>query len=211
MRRVVARQVYIFNIVSYVLLVGTLIAVATVYLYGRYTQNALATAIVDYNTAIAGFDQTALDEVIEFDERLRHTTELIGGAPAITAALAVVESATIDTVQFIDLTLTYTGQNELKLVATIKTDTFDSVLFQRQMYESSEQIKTVKLEEVAIEFIQPDEEENTRGGTTVGFTATFTIDGEALTATSTAPIVPTTTPTVGRPTTAPPADIATSS
>lgn len=172
-RRTATRQVYLFTIISYVILFSTLIAVAALFIYGRLTTSTLAKAVSAYNTEIASFNQDTMHEVIELDERLARTGELLDANISLRAALAVIEAATIDTVQFSEVAFERGDGNQVKLDATVTTDSFDSVLFQREMYEEAERLTGVSIEDVKIEFIQADAENGIPQSTTVGFSALF--------------------------------------
>lgn len=208
-RRAVSRQVYVFTLVSYTLCIATLLAVAGVYLYGRYTTQTLVATITKYENLTASFDEAAMEEVIEVDERLRHASDLIDRTVSISAALAILEAATVDTVQFTDLSFTQESKTELVLEASVVTDSFDSVLFQRNIYEADKEITAVTLDEVSVKFSSPDIEGGEAGGkTAVSFSARFSINPNTvpiLKATSTVATssVPTTGPTSLVPVTVP--------
>lgn len=172
-RRTATRQVYLFTVISYVVLFATLIAVAALFIYGRLTTSALAKAVSAYNTEIASFKQDTMHEVIELNERLARTGELLDANISLRAALAVIEAATIDTVQFNEVGFERGEGHQVKLDATVTTDSFDSVLFQREMYEEAERLTGVSIEDVEIEFVQADSESGIPESTTVGFSALF--------------------------------------
>lgn len=174
-RRTSTRQVYLFTIVSYVILFATLLAVAGLYIYGRLTTRTLAESVSAYNTEIASFNLKTMHEVIELNERLARTSELLDANISLRAALAVIEAATIDTVQFQEVAFERGEGNQVNLDATVTTDSFDSVLFQRDMYEEAERLTGVSIEDVAIEFVQADTESGTPERTTVGFSALFNL------------------------------------
>ncbi len=206
-RRVATRQVYVFTIASYVVLFATLIAVAALYIYGRLTASTLAKAVQEYDTEIASFEVDKMHEVIELHERLSHTRDLLDANISMRAALAVLEAETIDTVQFSNLTFTRGEGNQVQLDAVVQTDTFDSVLFQREIYEEADKLIGVSVDNVVINFVRADSEGDASGETTVGFSAVFDVSPSALAyqpavvassseaeTTSSGPTTPTSTP-----------------
>lgn len=172
-RRTATRQVYLFTVISYVVLFATLTAVAGLFIYGRLTSSTLGKAVQEYNSEIASFKVDTMHEVIELHERLARAEELLEANISLRAALAVIEAATIDTVQFNEVAFERGEGNQVQLDATVTTDSFDSVLFQREIYEEAERLTGVSLEDVEINFVQANPESGTPAETTVGFSAMF--------------------------------------
>ena len=180
-QRGATRQVYIFTIISYVLLIAALLAAAGVYLYDRYSKRVLSNEVQNLSTAIASFNQDDMDRVIELDERLRAAENQIKARVSLRAVLMVLENATIDTVQFSNLDLSRTTDNEIEVKANINTDSFDSVLFQRRIYEAASDIASVKVRDVKMNFAK-DGDTNTTAekSSTVNFSATFAVNDDAV-------------------------------
>jgi hypothetical protein len=208
-KTVVARQVYVFSVIAYVLFVAALLSVAGMFLYDRYTDQKLAAAIDEYNTAINTFDQKAMADVIEFGERLRYTRTLLDGMVSVPAVLQILEASTVNTVQFKSLTLAQNAQRNFTLEASAVTDSFDSVLFQRGIYEADKKITAVALSNVEVEFTTDTESlaEAAQGKTVLTIEAT--VVPSTLSAGSSTPATPV-GPSVVAPTTQP-SSLATSS
>lgn len=179
-RRAASRQVYILNIVSYLLLISALIAVAAVFVYDRYTQRALANEIESLNKEVADFNVEDMESLVDLNEQLAATERLLDMNVSLRAVLAVVEDSTIDTVQFETLGFTRVSANDIKLDATIITDSFDSVLFQRTMYEEAKKLRAFELKDVQIS-LAGAEPGAAITKNSVSFTALFTVNpGEVL-------------------------------
>jgi hypothetical protein len=179
-RRTASRQVYLLTIVSYLLIIAALIAVVSLFLYDKFTLRKVGEAIEAYDRAIASFNVDDMHEVIELNERLSAADKLLDGNVSLRAALAIIEDTTIDTVQFSDLVFTRTPENDIALEAMITTDSFDSVLFQRDMYEEAEKIATVELKDVAITFATTDVDTSGAETTKVGFSALFSVNPDTV-------------------------------
>jgi hypothetical protein len=179
-RRAASRQVYILTLVSYLLIISALMAAVGVFAYDRYTQSVLASEIESLNKEIADFNAEDMERVVDLNERLQAATTLLDMNVSLRSVLAIIEDATIDTVQFESLKFTRVGASDIKLDATIITDSFDSVLFQRQMYEGAKKLSTVTLEDVQIT-LESDEEGGGKPKNSVSFTALFSVNpSEAL-------------------------------
>lgn len=169
-----------FTIVSYVVLFATLIAVGALFLYSRLTTTELATVIQEYNDKTAQFDVQAMDSVIETNERLRQTRELLQKTISVPITLAILEAATIDTVQFESLSMLREDDNSIQLEAEITTDSFDSVLFQRTVYEKAEAIAGITVSGVTIDLNAGGDEEGAPRETRVQFSALFSLPADRL-------------------------------
>lgn len=202
-RRGNARQVYVFTIISYTLLVASLVAVAAVFLYDRYTKRVLAEEVTSLSKAIASFSPEDMNKVIELDERLRSTETKLENSISVSAVLGILEKATIDTVQFTDLQFSRDEDKNIAVSAGITTDSFDSVLFQRGIYEAATDLATVRVEEVEID-LGGDINENGVPLTgplqpVVRFSGVFSVSNDAVryeAPTSTPAILPTPSSTV---------------
>jgi hypothetical protein len=197
-RRAATKKVYLFTVLSYVILFATLAAVGGLFFYSRLTTTELAAVIQEYNKKTAQFDVAAMDSVIEANERLRQTRELLQKTISIPTTLAILEAATIDTVQFESLTLRREDENRIQIETEIETDSFDSVLFQRSVYEKAESIAGITVSDVTINLNAGSGEEDAPRETRVQFSALFEFPSERLSvrATSTPSVVEPTGPGV---------------
>ncbi len=192
-RRSVARQLYVFTIVAYALMIAALLATAGVFLYQRYTVSVLKDVVTRYEAATQDFDVEAMQDVTELDTQLVLAQQLFSGTLSIPTIFEIIEDATIDTVQFNNVTLAREAGNTIALEASVTTNSFDSVLFQRRMYEGADRLKTVELNDVAIEFAGEEGEGGSAAGrTTVSFAAVFGVNAAAFAPTTT-PAIPATT------------------
>jgi hypothetical protein len=172
-RRASTRQVYLFTVLSYVVFFSSLVAVAALFIYSHLTTQNVAQVVSEYNSEIASFNQGNLHKVIELDERLNRTADLLNTTISLRTALAVIDAATIDTVQFQQLAVERGEGNQVMLDAVVSTDSFDSVLFQRRIYEQADRLAGVSISGVAIQFLQADTESGTPQRSKVGFSALF--------------------------------------
>ncbi|MBY0309941.1 hypothetical protein K2Q16_02235 [Patescibacteria group bacterium] len=178
-RRAASRQVYILTLVSYLMIITTLIAVVGLFIYDRYTQTALANEIEALNKEISDFNAEDMEALVDLNEQLEAAESLLDQNVSLRAVLAIVERATIDTVQFKSVEFTRVGGNNIQLDATIITDSFDSVLFQREMFEQVEKIEAIELQDVSITLAgsEPDDEVTKN---TVSFTALFSVNSDEV-------------------------------
>lgn len=195
-RRNPSRQVFILAVFSYALIIAALLAAGGLFAYQRYTERVLATEVQEYNTEIASFKTDEYQKVVALSEQIGLAKKLLDGRVSMATVLEIVASSTIDTVQFTETKLERLESGDVSFEGTALTDSFDSILFQRRIYDEAARIATVELKDVAIEFGSADEDNQT----TVTFSAVFSLkkDEVSVVAATTTParvIVPNTVPT----------------
>lgn len=143
-----SRRVYVFTLISYVLLFATLLATAGMYLYLRQLDKQLDKEIIAFNNEINSFSEEKMQEVLVFDDRLQQAGTRLNHSISVTAIFKAIEAATIDTVLVESLSLERVADEKYVLTAAIKTDNFDSTIFQRGEYLRAQTIEQVVIEDV---------------------------------------------------------------
>lgn len=150
-KKAAKNRVYLFTLVSYILLFTTLIATAGVYFYNRYVDQQLQVAIADLNTEISSFKQADMERVQAFDLRLRQAKDRLDNSVSVSSIFEALESATINTVRIADLSIKRNADTEFELDASIETNTFDSSLFQRGVFERNKVVESIEIENIDIQ------------------------------------------------------------
>lgn len=149
-RQVVSRQVHVFTVISYVLFFGALAASAGVFLYSRHIDNQLRQEVVALDSAIANFSNEKMDQVTAFNLRINQAQARIENSVSAVSIFESLEDSTAQAVEINSLTLKRVEDEKFLLTAEINTDTFDSALFQRGLYERNSVIETVAFEDVGL-------------------------------------------------------------
>lgn len=149
-RQVVSRQVHLFTVLSYVLFFGALTASAGVFLYAKHTDKQLRTEIVALDTAIANFSNEKMEQVKAFNTRLIQAQERVGNSVSAVSIFESLEASTAQAVSLQGLTLKRIEDEKFLITAEVNTDTFDSALFQRGLYERNSIIEAVAFEDVSL-------------------------------------------------------------
>ncbi len=147
-RSTVSRQVYVFTIVSYVLMFATLLSVGGVYLYSKLLDQQLNDEIAKLNTAINSFSESDMQEVLEFDNRLQQASGRLNNSVSMVSVFGALEAATVNTVKIASLSLEREQDEKFILEANIETDSFDSTLFQRDIYQQNQAVDAVTFSDV---------------------------------------------------------------
>ncbi|MCA9366816.1 hypothetical protein KC887_00955 [Candidatus Kaiserbacteria bacterium] len=145
-RKVVSRRIYTVTIVSYVLLFSTLLAAAGVFAYKLYVTRQLTDEIASLSDEINRFDNSELQRVKDFDARLALAANRVSQNVSVASLFTALESATIGTVSFDKLALVRNGDTDITVDAAIRTDTFDSSMFQRSVFKDNAVVSGVTVE-----------------------------------------------------------------
>lgn len=196
--RIVSKQIYLLSILSYVLISISLVASAGIFFYQYQTDKVLASEKKDLNEAIAKFKQDDMDSVIALDERLQAIETLVADNLSFRTVLKIIEDSTIDTIRFLGATIKRDDTNKITLEADIETDSFDSVLFQRGIYEQATAIGSIEVEDVQIALAPSGADGSTVANTPrISLAAVFSVDPGTI------PYVPSSTDEVAPPTIVP--------
>jgi hypothetical protein len=140
-----SRPVYVFTIVSYILMFSTLIATGGVYFYGKVVDKQLNNEIAALNTEISSFSESEMQRVLEFDLRLTQASNRLNNSVSVASVFEALEDATIATVKVAALDLIRENDERFILSAEIETDSFDSTIFQRGVYQRNQTISEVNI------------------------------------------------------------------
>ena len=149
-RQVVSRQVHIFTVLSYVLFFGALAASIGVYLYSRHVENQLRGEVVALDTAIANFSNEKMEQVKAFNTRLNQAESRINNSVSAVSIFESLEDSTALAAVLESLILKRSADEKFLITAEINTDSFDSALFQRGLYERNAMLETVAFEDVGL-------------------------------------------------------------
>lgn len=140
-----SRPVYVFTIISYVLMFATLIATAGVYLYSQVVDKQLNKAVADLNSEISSFNESDMQRVLEFDLRLSQAKNRLNNSVSVASVFDALEDATIDTVRIANLDLKREDDERFVLETSIETNSFDSTIFQRGIFQRNQIINDVEI------------------------------------------------------------------
>ena len=147
-RSVSTRRVYVFTLISYVLLFSALIAAGGVYFYKQMVDENLTKEITLLNNEISTFSEANMRRVLEFDGRLQQAQSRLDATISLPTMFSALEAATAQTVQVTALEIVRENEEKLVLTGTMLTSSFDSAIFQRQMYKDNETVSSVAVTEI---------------------------------------------------------------
>lgn len=175
-RRIVSHQVYVLSILSYTLVVIALIGATGIFFYDLYAKRALAAEQATLSEEVKVFSQSDMDTVTALDARLGATADLVTSNISFRGVLEAIEDSTIDTIRFLDLSITNKDNAHIALDASIETDTFDSAIFQRSVYARAENIASITVDDAKIALGGNPAEPGVTTKPVISLTALFTVD-----------------------------------
>lgn len=192
-RQAVSRQVHVFTVLSYVLFFGALAASLGVFLYSSHIDNQLRQEVVALDTAIANFSNEKMDQVTAFNLRIKQAQARIANSVSAVSVFESLEDATAQSIVIDSLALKRVEDENFLLTAEISTDTFDSALFQRGLYERNSIIETVTFEEIGLGKDKAEEGSSSSG---VSFKAELQVPLSSVPYTTDSTFIPVTEQTV---------------
>jgi hypothetical protein len=137
---------------------SSLVASVGVFFYQKHVETQLQQQVAELNTAIADFSQEDMDEVRMFNNRLTQARERLEKGVSIVSILDALEASVLQAVSFEELNLVRADAGDIELEASITTDSFDSALFQRGVFERSNAVNSMSVEDLALESQTSSEE-----------------------------------------------------
>jgi hypothetical protein len=150
------RQVFVGTFIVKILFFAILLAAAGVFVYEKKLSNDLDAEVTNLNNAISIFDEEKLARVIEVDNRINQVKLRLSNTSSMAALLDAIEKSTIGTSQITELDLKREDDSNYTLQSVIKTDSFDSVLFQREILSRNNILSVSDITELALENVPPN-------------------------------------------------------
>jgi hypothetical protein len=175
-RQTATRQIHLFAILAYMAFATAFIAAIGVSLYKNHIEKQHAEEVNKLNEAIKGFSDADMERVREFDGRLNQTRDRLDNGISIVSVFDALEDATIKSVTLEDLYLKKEEDSSISIAARVSTDSFDSSLFQRGVFERNSVIESVEVSE--LELVEAGEDETLPAG--VSFSAKLSIPASSV-------------------------------
>ncbi len=151
-----SRKVYLFTWASYVITFATLLSVGGVFFYGQYLEQQRDAEIAALDAAISKFSEATMQDVLQFNRRLQQATGRFDNHVSVPSVLEAIEDATVGTVKFNSLDIQREADASLIVHAEIVTDSFDSTIFQREIYSTGSTISGAGITGIDVSAVDGD-------------------------------------------------------
>ena len=144
-RRNSPRQLFLGTLLVRILFFATLVSAIGLYFYVNKLNTELNEAIGSFKSVISTYDaeQDDVDMVTSIDKRLAQANIRFRNNVSLNALILAIQKATLSTVQFKNLEISRVSDSTIELSAGLRTDGFDSVIFQRELLSQSDELKNV--------------------------------------------------------------------
>jgi len=136
----------IFSILSYALLISSILSAIVVFIYGQYLSKTLEQSLVTLDANIDAFSVSAMMSVADFNNRLNAAKDLLDQHIMYPAVLNLLSSLSVQTLTYEKIEFSRTVNSNINVVATAQTQEFDAILFQREVLKDAKQLGIVSLE-----------------------------------------------------------------
>jgi hypothetical protein len=191
-RKNTPRQLFIGTIIVRIFFFATLIASVGVFAFERKLSSDLAKEVDAFKAVTQAFtsEEEKVQTILSLDKRLIQANNRFNNSLSMVAILDTLDKTTLRTVELDGLEIEKKNDTEISMVAEVVTDTFDSVIFQRSVYEADETFLVTEFEDVTVNQEGSSDSPTTpgnlsinTGGTgdpTITFKATISINHELI-------------------------------
>ncbi|MEZ4104104.1 MAG: hypothetical protein R3B60_02340 [Candidatus Paceibacterota bacterium] len=174
-KRNAPRPVFIGTIIVRIFFFSILIAALAVFTFERKLQNDYAEEVRALDSAISSFNVESWESVLEIDTRLYQAKQRLQNTVSVTSIFDAIEAATIRTVTIENFDLERVDNSTVTIKSEMTTDSFDSVLFQREVLKANDKLSVDGVNELALN--NAASENNVAGNrTSVQFKAELSVD-----------------------------------
>ena len=161
-RRNSPRQLFLGTLLVRILFFATLVSAIGLYFYVNKLNTELNEAIGSFKSVISTYDaeQDDVDMVTSIDKRLAQANIRFRNNVSLNALILAIQKATLSTVQFKNLEISRVSDSTIELSAGLRTDGFDSVIFQRELLSQSDELKNVEVSDVSIQYANASEDDS---------------------------------------------------
>ena len=131
------RKVFFVSIITYSLLIASLLVAGGAFLYKNITNTQLEREVVQLDSAVNTFSVQDFQTVQEFDDTLTKTRDRLDNTISVVAVLDELDSVVAQPIQIIDLNLVRNDDVDVTLTISFTTETLDAALFQRKILNAN--------------------------------------------------------------------------
>jgi len=144
------RPIFIGTLLIRVFFFAVLIATVAVFAYQDKLNKDLDKEIVALNDAISSFSEERMQKILDIDNRLNQTRKRLNHTVSMYSLMDTLEASTLGTVRINNMEVKRLDDKNLTIEAEMRTDSFDSVLFQRGIIERDEKLSVTKYEDLTV-------------------------------------------------------------
>lgn len=173
------RPVFIGTIIVRIFFFAVLIAALAVFTYERKLERDYDAEVLALNNAINSFSESDWQKVLEIDTRLYQAKQRLDNTVSVTSIFDALEASTISTVTINNFELKRVDDSTLSINSEMTTDSFDSVIFQREVLKANDKLSVADVHELELSNGQSNQNQ-TNGETSVKFIAELNVNPDTV-------------------------------
>ncbi len=146
---VAIQNVDLFSVVAITLFVVALFAMGGLFGYEYYLKNQIKQSVANLDDAKKAFDVEKINELILADKKIELTKNLLENHIASSRVLALLEQSIVKKSQFDNFEFTK-KTNKPQIIIKGETQSFNALVKQQEIFESTEYIKNPLITDVAV-------------------------------------------------------------
>jgi len=127
------RSIFVGTLIVRIFFFAILISTVVVLFYEKSLNDDLIEKKSTYSKAIQNFDEKSFENIKSMSNRLNQVRTRLDHTVSFDSIFNLLEASTLGTVQINHLIIKKPDDNKLTLDVSMKTDTFDAILFQRMV------------------------------------------------------------------------------
>lgn len=145
----VGKRIYIFSYIAYVLFFGTLLSVVGIFFLHNQAEAQLQEYIARVDSARKAFEeQSQVNEIRELDAQLNTAEQVLNWHAAPSVIFDMLEQTIVQAIQLTDFTYTRQTGGEATLAFGGNSDSFDVLMFQREVMSQNSFLESADIVEV---------------------------------------------------------------
>jgi hypothetical protein len=128
----------LFAVVAYALFIGSILAAAAIFVFNQFTIKQLTQSVGQLDQAITNFRYNDLQNVLDFNNRINVSKELLNNQISIVGALEYLERLLIQTVAVDSVSFEKVNDTTIKGIIELTASEIDFLIFQRDVVRAQD-------------------------------------------------------------------------
>jgi len=150
------RPMFIGTLLIRIFFFAVLIASMGVLIYETRLSGELKKEVDRFSVATKSFDEESMQKILNVDLKLKQIKTRLDHTASISSLFEAIELATIQTVHINNLEISRLSNTEFEITSEMKADSYDSILFQRDVLEEDSRLVISSIEELNLSNPKPD-------------------------------------------------------
>ena len=172
------KRLYVISIVTSILFISTVFAAGGIFIYSLSLERNLQAEQQRLNEAREAFNQSDLEQVLEFEARLQAANELLNQQVYLPVLFTALEDTALLSTTYTNFEYESDGFNTLRITLETTNPTFDGAIFQREVLTANPVLQGATISDVSLN--KAAENDNSTAKPKIAFTIEHTAQNRLL-------------------------------